>query len=186
MNKFYLICFLLIGSFFYFYRLPKQKIIPNNFDIVYSPAYGEIMEIKNESEYIYLAIFLSPFDVHYQFAPISGQFTEIKYDSTGQFNLAYELNKSNDNEKIIYSLENKRGKFIIYLIAGYLVRRISNFTEINKTVYSGETIGLIHFGSRVDIKIPNKNFKLDPNIKVGYKLNGTHSVIGKYTDIINK
>jgi len=182
MNKIYLTCFLLIGFFFYFYRLPEQKIISNNFDIVYSPAYGEIMDIKFESDYIYLAIFLSPLDVHYQFAPISGQFTKINYDSTGQFNLAYELNKSNDNEKIIYTLENSRGKFIIYLIAGYLVRRISNFSDINKPIDSGETIGLIHFGSRVDIKIPNKNFKIGSDIKVGKKLYGSHSIVGKYTN----
>ncbi len=178
MKIIFILILLFVLFLFYFYRLPQQTKLKNNFNTVYSPAYGKVMDIKFEEDYIYVAIFLSPFDVHYQFAPISGKITEIKYDPTGQFNLAYELNKSNQNEKMIYQLENKRGKFIIYLIAGFLVRRISNLTLLNNNVNTGDTIGLIHFGSRVDIKIPKNNFNL--KVKVNDKVYGSNTILGFY------
>lgn len=171
-----LIC-LIILFLLYFYRHPKQKISINNFDIVYSPAYGRIMDIKTEDNKIFIAVFLSPFDVHYSFAPVSGQITEVKYDATGKFELAYDLNKSKQNEKLIYTITNKNGEFKIYLIAGKLVRRIQPIGKLNQNINSGETIGLIHFGSRIDIIIPNADkFKLMVN-KNDY-VRGNNTILG--------
>lgn len=162
---------------FYFYRLPSQKIM-KSYDKVYSPGYGRILDIKKTKSKIYLAIFLTPFDVHYQMIPISGIIKEIKYDSTGKYNLAYNLNKSKDNEKIIYKLTNTRGDFFIYQIAGFLVRRITSFVKEEDKVNVGEKLGIIHFGSRVDLILPSNNFKL--MVKKGDYLYGSHSLIGQY------
>lgn len=177
MNKIYYI-FILLVFLLYFYRKPSQNILLQNTDIVYSPAYGKIMDIKQRQNDIYIAIFLSPLDVHYQFVPINGKIKSLTYDYNGQFNLAYDLNKSKENEKTIYQLENDKGIFTIYQIAGFFVRRIKPIAQVNQLVKTGDTLGLIHFGSRVDIIIPKNNFKL--MVKVGDYVKGTYSILGKY------
>lgn len=179
-KKNYLLYFgiLIILFFSYFYRKPSQIIHNNNLDYVYSPAYGRIMDIKERDDDIYIAIFLSPFDVHYQYVPINGKILDVKYDANGKFNLAYDLNKSRDNEKTIITLKNKHGIFTIYQIAGFLVRRISPMIKKSQLVKTGMTLGLIHFGSRVDIIIPKNNFKL--LVKKGMYMNGTNTILGRY------
>ena len=179
--------FLFIVLFFillylFFYRFPKPIIRKNNFDHVYSPAFGKIMKIIRQSDNtLFIAIFLSPLDIHYQFCPVSGIIKDFKYDRTGQFELAYELNKSNNNEKVITTIQNKHGDFKIYQIAGFLVRRISSYIEKNKntTIDSGEAIGLIHFGSRVDIIIP-KATEFNLKVKEGDYVNGFNTMLGYY------
>ncbi len=163
-----------------FYRYPTETIREGNVDQVYSPAYGKIMSIKRRDDNtIYIAIFLSPFDIHYQFFPVSGKVKDIVYDATGKFELAYELNKSNENEKCIHVINNKHGDFIVYQIAGFLVRRISYYDTLNKEYNSGEKIGLIHFGSRVDLIIPKADlFKL--YVKEGDYVSGSESLIGEF------
>lgn len=165
-----------------FYRFPKKKLnyINGQNNKVYSPAYGKIMKITPEKEHIHIAIFLSPFDVHYQFSPVYGTIKEIQYDNTGKYKLAYKLDKSDENEKAIYIINTNRGDFIIYQIAGYLTRDIDIYVTKNKEIKVGDTLGLIHFGSRVDIVIPIKNNNFDLYVKVGDRVNGTNTILGKY------
>jgi phosphatidylserine decarboxylase len=138
------------------------------------------MSIKRRDDNtLYIAIFLSPLDIHYQFFPVSGIVKDIIYDKTGKFELAYELNKSNDNEKCIHVINNRHGDFIVYQIAGFLVRRISYYDKINEKYESGENLGLIHFGSRVDIVIPKADiFQL--YVKEGDYMSGSESMIGEF------
>ena len=111
-------CLLIILLFLiFFYRKPSVMIIRNNEDIVYSPAYGKIMDIiYNKDNTIRIPIFLSPFDIHYQLYPIGGILTNILYDNTGKYELAYKVNKSNQNEKAIHTIINKHGEFKIFQI----------------------------------------------------------------------
>jgi phosphatidylserine decarboxylase len=182
MKKTILIILILFLSFLlYFYRSPRTKIIHNNFDIIYSPAYGKIININKQEDKIYISIFLRALDVHYQYAPISGKITDIKYDYTGKFNLAYELNKSNQNEKAIYTIENKRGIFEVHQIAGFFVRRISIFAVKGQQIQTGEKLGIIHLGSRVDIIIPIKDAnKFELYVEEGQQVCGTNTILGKY------
>jgi len=164
-----------------FYRFPAERIVcVSDANKVYSPAYGKIMKITERDDgTLYIAIFLSPLDVHYQFFPVSGVVKQIDYDSTGKFELAYELNKSNDNEKCIHVINNQYGDFIIYQIAGFLVRRISPYDTIGQSAVSGKCMGLIHFGSRVDIIIPQRNsFTL--LAKEGDSVNCNDTILGYY------
>jgi phosphatidylserine decarboxylase len=167
----------------YFYRFPydifylKQSLRE---DKVYSPAYGKIIKINKTDDNIHIAIFLSPFDIHYQFAPINGIVKKITYDPSGKFNLAYELDKSNKNEKAIYTISNNKGEFIIYQISGFLTRDIHIFVKENQEIKTGVVLGLIDFGSRVDIIIPIKNQKFELLVKEDDKVQGIHSVLGKY------
>ena len=175
---FTIIVCLIVGALFFFYRFPKERT-HSEADKVYSPAYGRIMKItKQEDGTLYIAIFLSPLDIHYQFFPVSGYVKQVDYDHTGKFELAYELNKSNANEKCIHVINNEYGDFTIYQIAGFLVRRISPYDKVGQTAVSGKCMGLIHFGSRVDIIIPQEyRFKL--RVKEGDYVEAT-SVLGSY------
>jgi len=177
-----LIILSLVGSLLlFFYRFPgERKCIPSDRNKVYSPAYGRIMKITERADgTTYIAIFLSPLDIHYQFFPVSGTVKRIDYDHNGKFELAYELNKSNDNEKCIHVINNEYGDFTIYQIAGFLVRRISPYDVLGQAAVSGKCMGLIHFGSRVDIIIPqNHRFKL--KVKEGEYVNGDTTILGQY------
>jgi phosphatidylserine decarboxylase len=170
-----------IGALFFFYRYPVvRKIEETDPYAVYSPAYGKVMNItKRPDNTTYVAIFLSPLDVHYQFFPVSGRVKEVLYDATGKFELAYELNKSNGNEKCIHVIENEYGDFTVYQIAGFLVRRISPYDKVGQHAVSGECMGLIHFGSRVDIIIPQSD-RFDLSVKEGDKVNGLDTVLGRF------
>ena len=177
-----LIFILLFASLgFFFYRYPGERESSADDDNkVYSPAYGRIMKIKERDDgTLYIAIFLSPLDIHYQFFPVSGKVERIDYDHTGKFQLAYELNKSNDNEKCIHVIRNKYGAFTVYQIAGFLVRRISPYDVVGQEAVSGKCMGLIHFGSRVDIIIPQRDrFKLQ--VAEGDYVSAEDTVLGYY------
>lgn len=174
-------CLLIILLFLiFFYRKPSVMIIRNNEDIVYSPAYGKIMDIiYNKDNTIRIPIFLSPVDIHYQLYPIGGILTNILYDNTGKYELAYKVNKSNQNEKAIHTIINKHGEFKIFQIAGTIVRRINYFNKPITKINTGELLGIIHFGSRVDIIIPNaNNFNL--NVTKGDRVSGMNTILGYY------
>jgi phosphatidylserine decarboxylase len=169
---------IVVFTLFFFYRYPTERTRsePN---AVYSPAYGRIMKItKQEDGTLYVAIFLSPLDIHYQFFPVSGYVKQVDYDHTGKFELAYELNKSNANEKCIHVINNEYGDFTVYQIAGFLVRRISPYDKVGQNAVSGKCMGLIHFGSRVDIIIPQE-FRFKLRVKEGDYVKAT-SVLGTY------
>ena len=164
--------------FIYFYRSPSPIIRKKNTANVYSPAFGKIISIKERETHIFLSIFLSPLDVHYQYYPVSGKITNYKYDTTGKYELAYKLNKSNDNEKAITTITNEKGDFIIYQIAGMFVRRIETYGKLEQDIESGEKLGIIHFGSRVDILIPKDKFEL--KVSEGEYVKGFNTLLGYY------
>jgi phosphatidylserine decarboxylase len=164
----------------YFFRCPIPKLIRDNEDVVYSPAYGRVMKIKYlKNDTVFIAIFLSPADIHYQFAPINGTVQRVTFDYTGEFQLAYHANKSDENEKCITEIRNRHGLFTVYQIAGFVVRRISNYLVPSKSVVTGERMGLIKFGSRVDMILPRASL-LKLEVKEGDRVDGTNSVIGRY------
>ena len=164
----------------WFYRKPLNRTIFVNRDILYSPAYGKILKIQNLiGNKIHIAIFLSPLDIHRQYIPINGKIKDIVYDNTGKFKIAYHFNKSDLNEKYITVLETKYGDMEIYQIAGLLVRRINNYMKIGENVNTGVEMGIIHFGSRVDVILPEASlFKLLVN--EGERVNGINSKLGYY------
>ena len=154
--KYIKIFIILILFIIYFYRSPKIKknlqLYTNNY--IVSPSYGTVMEIINNVNSYHICIFLSPLDVHVQYFPTNGYITNIIYDDIGKFDLAYKMNKSRYNEKCIHTLITKYGKITIYQIAGFFVRNIQHYKNINDTFEISEKLGMINFGSRVDIILP--------------------------------
>lgn len=164
----------------WFYRNPDKTNL-NSTNIIIAPSYGTIKAIKVENNILKIATFLNVFDVHQQYYPINGKIKNIIYDNNGQFAIAFDLDKSINNEKKIHILDTAFGEVKITQIAGLLARTIVSNNKIGDEVKVGQHLGMIKFGSRVDIEIPNANiFNLNPNIKIDLKLIGGETQIGYY------
>ena len=164
--------FVFIGIFFailsiyifYFFRDPN-RIIPLD-DFIVSPADGTItyigetnnpLDIENNNEvYTKVSIFLSIFDVHVNRMPIEGTIKEIKY-IPGKFINATLDKSSEQNEKNIIKISNGTYNYFVVQIAGLIARRIVCNVNKNQDLKKGERIGIIKFGSRVDLYLPKSN-----------------------------
>lgn len=112
---------------------------------------------------IRISIFLSPFDIHRQYAPVDAEILDVQYFE-GNFAPAFDMDESEYNEKSRIFMNTKYGPMIIEQLGGYVVRAIE--TTDKKRVKQGDEIGMIKLGSRVNIYF-DKNIMLSPEIKVG-------------------
>jgi phosphatidylserine decarboxylase len=170
-----LISAILLFSTLNFFRDPERKT-PTREGIIVSPADGKIIlsstGIKNN--YVgencnMISIFMSPLNVHVNRIPISGKVDYLKYFE-GKFTAAFDDKASENNERLETGILNENGKFLFTQVAGFLARRIVNELSIGDSVNIGERFGMIKFGSRVDIFVPNKWIpvvKLNENVKAG-------------------
>lgn len=116
-----------------------------------SPADGKIVSIKrlNDGE-TRISIFLNIFDVHVNRSPVAGQITNIHYHK-GKFLVASREVASTDNEQNTFTVDAGGSKVVFSQIAGLIARRIVCYKRPGDRVATGERIGLIKFGSRMDI-----------------------------------
>ena len=147
----------------YFFRDP-DRIVPSRSDVVVSPADGKIAAIAEvvpprdlalgDEKRVRVSVFLSVLDVHIVRTPVAGRISRSVY-VPGKF-LNAELDKASDeNERQALVVETAEGKrFGLMLIAGLIARRIVTFVGEGASVAAGERIGLIRFGSRVDVYLP--------------------------------
>ena len=171
-NKCTIIPFLILIALMIFYRYKKYTIEYND-NIIVSPAEGKItniMELSNNR--ILVSIFLSVFDNHTQIYPVNGKVIKRVYDDTGQFGIVIDRYKSRDNEKKIHTIKMKNNNIVkVIQIAGFLPRRIVSSDVVPLDVKAGEYLGMIKFGSRVDLifmgDINKLLVTLDNNIKIG-------------------
>ena len=178
----------------YFYRDP-ERIIPKGDNIVV-PADGRIISIIDTSKktikinkgllgkiktltkdvakqcYV-ISIFMSPFDVHINRAPIGGIVKSIKY-TRGKFFEAYNLEKSLQNEKNEIIIKNKNIKVKVIQIAGLLARRIRCCIKKNQKINKGEKIGIIALSSQTTIIVPKG---VDLRVKVNDKVKAGSTII---------
>ena len=187
--------FVFIGVFFailsiyifYFFRDPN-RIIPLD-DFIVSPADGTItyigetnnpLDIENNNEvYTKVSIFLSIFDVHVNRMPIEGTIKEIKY-IPGKFINATLDKSSEQNEKNIIKISNGTYNYFVVQIAGLIARRIVCNVNKNQDLKKGERIGIIKFGSRVDLYLPKSNKIL---VSKGQKVIGGETIISNPKNI---
>ena len=167
-----IVLFIILFIFMHFYRYkPTHLNIAN--DYLVSPAEGVISNIMIDKGYCYISIFLSPFNRHTQIYPCNGLLLRSIYDNNGRFNLATNIDKCRNNEKAIhYILMNNYSLIQVTQIAGFLPRCISyDNTTLPKDVSAGGYLGMIKFGSRVDLLFPlrsadgNSFFQLGANIR---------------------
>jgi len=177
------IIFFISGLFFiFFFRDPKREV-PQDQNLILAPADGKVIGSENFENYPFidspgtkLSIFLSLWDVHINRAPISGKVISLKY-SQGNFNPAFKKKASSENEQNEIRLGNDKVKVVLKQIAGILARRIVCHVKEGDVVKSGERFGMIKFGSRVEIFLPEK-VKIE--VGLNQKVKAGETVIGRF------
>ncbi|MBM3801896.1 MAG: phosphatidylserine decarboxylase family protein [Acidimicrobiia bacterium] len=168
--------FLLLALFVgYFFRDP-ERVIPSDESLVVSPADGKIVGIGVEPDgTTRVSIFLSVFNVHINRAPLGGEVESVRYHP-GRFKAAFNPAASVENEQNVLVIRGGSARIKFSQIAGILARRIVCWKKPGDLVVKGERIGLIRFGSRVDVFLPDE---VVLSVKQGDKVEGGSSVIGR-------
>jgi phosphatidylserine decarboxylase len=171
--------FAAVGGFLaYFFRDPDRQV-PQGADLVVSPADGRVM-IAGPSdgrwappgEWKQVTIFLSPMDVHINRSPVDGVATRIDY-RPGKFLPAYDEG-SNDNELNEIWIDHNGRTIVVRQVVGILARRIVCRIDEGQRVERGERIGLMKFGSRMDVFLPPS---AELAVSVGQRVVGGETVL---------
>ena len=176
-----LIAILLTVWVYYFFRDPDRISIQDD-NFLVSPADGlisNISEVDGPAELVLenkkftkISIFMNVFNCHVNRTPVSANIEEILY-KPGKFLNASLDKSSEENERNYYRLKLKNGdEIIVVQIAGLIARRIVTEVEVNQSIEQGERIGMIRFGSRVDVYFNNRKLlaKLGQNVVAGESL----------------
>lgn len=168
----------LLGAFFlWFFRDPERKV-PDEPGVVVSPADGKVTAVTQFSENGQprrrISIFLNVFDVHVNRSPIAGTITSLFYQK-GKFGNAMFAGSSDANEQNIVTVQGEGQTIVFKQIAGLLARRIVFQPRTGDRVERGQRVGLIKFGSRVDVVL---DAAVDVQVKVGDRVAGGSSILG--------
>lgn len=168
--------FALLGGFMtYFFRDPDRNV-PQAPGLVVAPADGRVMIAGSTDhrwappgDWLQITIFLSPMDVHMNRTPVEGRVTKIHY-RPGRFLPAYD-EASNDNELNELWIDSNGRTVVVRQVVGILARRIVCRVAVGQQLARGERIGLMKFGSRMDVFLPP-----DAELRVSV---GEHTVAGE-------
>ena len=166
-----------------FFRVPIWRETTLEENAVLAPADGEIPanEQVMYDEYVHdkrrhISIFMSIYDVHINFFPFDGEVTYYKYHP-GKFLVAFKPKSSTDNEHNTIILKDKKGReILVRQIAGFVARRIVCDLEPGDEAIAGEELGMIRFGSRVDVFLP---LDADVQVKMGDRTTGKETVLAR-------
>lgn len=166
----------------WFFRNPAREIPPGEHVIV-SPGDGMVVAVESEFEHRYLkeqsiriSIFLNVFNVHINRMPISGRVEDVVYQP-GKFMMANHPDASSGNEQNALMLRRPDGvKVLCVQIAGLIARRIVSWVVPGEHVEKGERFGLIRFGSRMDVYLPQSSVI---RVQVGSKVKGGSSILAE-------
>jgi phosphatidylserine decarboxylase len=169
-------------SFTIFFFRDPVRVSPAGERLVISPADGTIIDIslRNEEEYvrdecIRISIFMSLWNVHVNRIPVSGVVEYMNY-RRGTFKPAFREISSERNEMQSVGIDTGTHRILTRQIAGILARRIRTYLHKGEEVRAGEKLGLIAFGSRVDIFLPRES-RID--VKRGEHMKGGESILGE-------
>ena len=168
---------LLLACFFLWFFRDPDRVVPSDSGAVVSPGDGKVTDVSNvrtqDGEKLRISIFLSVFDVHVNRSPIAGVVREIRYQR-GKFLNAMNTTCADQNEQNIVTLEGDGQKVIFKQIAGLLARRIVFNPKLGDHLERGQRVGLIKFGSRVDVLL-DASARL--SVKPGDRVKGGSSVL---------
>lgn len=169
-----------LGLFvFYFFRDP-ERTIPTDPGVVVAPADGRVVEIVDEEFEAKMghriSIFLSIWDVHIQRAPLAGRIARVVH-RPGKFYGAYRSTASRENEQNVIYIDTAKGTLIFKQIAGAIARRVLCWKQQGDVVAIGERVGMIRFGSRVDIWLP---MEAEVTVRQGQFAKGGETIVAKW------
>ena len=159
-----------------FFRDP-ERFPPAQAGAILAPADGRVVRIgpsvdgRSGTE---VSIFLSLFDVHINRAPCTGWIAEV-VSSRGTFRMAWKEEASTKNAQTLIHLKGHSGDVYVRQVAGLLARQVVTWVRPGQEVRAGERIGMIRFGSRVDLLLPEG---VHPRVQMGDHVKGGESVIG--------
>ncbi len=171
----------------YFFRDP-ERVTPQDADFVISPADGRISSVGQavppaelglgDEPMLRICVFMNVFNCHVNRAPMSGNIRSIHY-RPGKF-INAELDKaSEDNERNGVVIETAHGAIGVVQIAGLIARRIVCFVSPNEPLDAGERFGLIRFGSRLDVYLPEG---ATPHVSMGQTAVAGETVLAAFND----
>src|ERR1700691_66991 len=157
--------FILAVFCLYFFRDPERAIRAG--PVAVSPPDGKVVAVKQETAtHTRISIFLNIFDVHVNRAPIGGTISDVRY-SKGRFHVASREECSTENEQNVVSVRGEGTCVVFKQIAGLIARRIVFNKQAGDVVAKGERVGLIKFGSRVDVLFgPEWEIAVQPGARV--------------------
>ena len=142
-----------------FFRIPRRRPFRDERSIV-APADGKVVVVEKSAEQEFLrsdciqvSIFMSIHDVHINYFPIDGKVVHHQYHP-GKYLVARHPKSSERNERFSTGIETPFGNMMVRQIAGYVARRIKNYTALNRSARQGREMGFIRFGSRLDLFLP--------------------------------
>jgi phosphatidylserine decarboxylase len=168
---------LLLAAFFlWFFRDPEREV-PAVQGAIVSPADGKVTDVsaveQNGQPQTRISIFLNVFNVHVNRSPIAGVITDVKY-KPGKFRNAMGAMSAELNEQNVVTVEGDTGTVVFKQIAGLLARRIVFSKQLGDHLTRGERVGLIKFGSRVDVIF---GADAEMKVRVGDHVKGGSSVL---------
>jgi phosphatidylserine decarboxylase len=153
----------------YFFRDP-ERTGQRGEQYVVSPADGKVVQIVEVEEPAFvrgralrISIFMNVFNVHVNRYPVSGRVAYVHYNE-GKFLNAASDKASLENEQMSVGIESGHGRILVRQIAGLIARRIVNYAKVGVEAEQGARMGIIRFGSRVDVFLPTSS---SPRVRVG-------------------
>jgi len=170
-----------LGLFTLFFFRDPERSVPGDAGAVLSPADGRVVAVAPSADEplapgsTQVSIFLSIFNVHINRAPIGGRIAGVAYHK-GEFLPAFDHKASLRNEQNCVTVEDGARRVVFKQIAGLIARRIVFRKRVGDSVAAGERVGLIKFGSRVDVFLPPGS---EVTAKVGDRVQGGLSILGR-------
>ena len=143
-----------------FFRYPNREIGTMDAREILAPSDGKVVVIEKvhepewfQDERIQVSIFMSPLNVHAQWAPLTGTVKAARYHP-GKYLVAWHPKSSTENERTTHVIEGEKGTVLFRQIAGAVARRICHYMTEGQTLAHGDEVGFIKFGSRIDVFLP--------------------------------
>src|SRR5271169_4063875 len=164
---------------FSFFRDP-ERVIPAEPGAIVSPGDGRVVVVTDEEDAgrpgKRISIFLAVWNVHVNRSPAAGVITRMEY-KRGKFLAAMLARASTENEQNVFTLSTDAGEMVFKQIAGLIARRVVSWKKEGERVARGERIGLVRFGSRVDVWVPKDAEIL---VRVGENVKGGSSMLARW------
>jgi phosphatidylserine decarboxylase len=164
---------------FSFFRDP-ERVIPSEPGAMVSPGDGRVVVVTEEEHEgrpgKRVSIFLAVWNVHVNRSPAAGTITKMEY-RPGRFLAAMRERASVENEQNVFTLSTEAGELVFKQIAGLIARRVVSWKKPGEKVARGERIGLVRFGSRVDLWVPKE---AEIVVRVGQNVKGGSSILAMW------